>query len=484
MKHICEGILLLAVSICPAVPAQETNVAPESIEAEVNAIFTSIRMTRSRFERDSLLRKLFMLGNKAEESVIEYLGDSDQSIVIDAVKFLGYIKSRKAKKQLMSLTIHPNRDIRFYAVLALKSYEADAVVNRIAEVIFEDKDMKVREAAVFSLMMIENPLKISCFIKGISSLKGETKNVCLSVFQNVLKDQRYALDLVRCFRKYRNTMPNFLAMDIVRALGDMADRRTIPFFREYLGSTYSDIRALCAIGLGKIGDTRAIDILCKHINDSSSAVREHVKRSLARITGFSGWHNPESAETWLSDNSVLIEHAVQYEKLIEKAMSSDRETWKCVYNEIELLNSSIGSRSGRIFSDIIVRCLLSGNTLTIDFAVECFSRFSQELTPGLQYILKHGSTKALVIEKPLYRACELASLISYRFGLAQNVPFIIGYLRNLEELNKNRNLLIKEPAGYLCLQGITGAAYGKDIRKWEKWWRRNRKRISVQKNKP
>ena len=484
VKHVHATILFLCAACWCALPQEpESPAESESIESKVNGIFTRIRMTRSREERNRLLRGLFLLGTEAEESVIEYLNDEDKSIVIDAVKFLTYIQSPKAKQNIMSLTIHPNWEIRFYAVLGLKSYTDDRAVLRIADAMLEDKNPEVRKVAVLSLMMIRNPLKIEQLIRGIKTLKGEPGNLCLSALQRVLKEEQYALDFVSYYRKHQGTIPHFLSLDIIRGLGDIADRRTIPFFRENLKSENSEIRALSAIGLGKIGDTRGIAILYPHINDPSATVREHVKRSLMRITGFLHWEDPKAVKRWRENNARLVEHAVQHEMLIEKALSADMDEWDSIHEQIASLHAGIGKEVRRVFSDIIARCLLAGNTKTVEFAISCFGRFGRKLSPALQYILKHGATDALVIEKTMLGACELASVVSYRFGLHENVPFIIAYLKNLENLSNNRDLLIKTPISYLCLQGITGSAVGNEAEKWERWWRKNRKRFTIQKSR-
>jgi len=451
----------------------EEGTAEEPIEAKVNLLFTTIRMTKSSLERGKCLRELFFLGKAAEESVMEYLGDADKSAVIDAIKFLCYIASRRAHGEIMALTIHPNKEIRFYAVLGLSHYTDDATVRRIAEVLFEEKDPEVRKAAVLSLMMIKNPLKMEFFVRALSSLKrGGIRDLCLRSFQKVMEEQEYVPALVAAFKKHAEEMPRFLRLDILRGIGDAADRRTISFFAERFATDDPKERAFCAIGLGKIGDTRAVDVLRRHVGDPSAVVREKVKESLRILTGFDGWDAEMRVRIWLRKHGATLRRAAAYEEVVENALGVPPSAWRSLVVELRRLEAGKEGRDEKVFSGLVTRCLMSGNRKTVDFAVYCFEFFQEALRPALTYLLKWGSTPALAAEERLPRACELASIISYRYGMAENIPYIIAYLKNLESLNRQTEILIRTPVSYTCLRGLTGVALGQEASRWERWWNR------------
>lgn len=445
-----------------------------SVEGEVNGYFSKIR-TSTSMNKERYIRELLYIGAEAEETVLEYLDDRDKSIVIAAMRSLAYIKSSRGKKGIMRLTIHPSWEIRAMAVIVLGQFNDDEVVERIGESLLLDGNDKVKEAAAYSLCMINNPAVIEVFFKAFANARGRFRDACLHSMRKAFKNQSFSLKAAEYYEVYHLRLPLFARLEAVKRIGDMADRRTLSFFKERLKETNDEIRALAAISVGKIGDIRGIDVLIPYIEDKSSIVRENVKRSLFKITNFAHWSDTRAAESWKIRNDDLVQKAVRYEKVIEKALEYSPIKWENANSEIKAYISEDGS--AEIFSSIIIRCILSENKVTNNFALHCFDEFSDELNPGLIYILNFGKTDALAIKPELARACELASIISYRYMIYKNIPHIADYLYNYERLRgENRDGSIK-PIGYLCLSGMTGAGISDSASKWMSWWRRHGKNL-------
>lgn len=453
--------------------ADEQNSEGDSVEAKVNAIFTRIRVVHS-IERNELIQELFEIGETGEESVIEYLSDNDKTVIITAIRLLAHIRSETGKKKIMSLTIHPNWEIRAWAVIGLGNFSDDDVVKRLSDSLFLEKNIKVREAAAYSLCLIDNPKIIRVLLEAVMQFKGKIRNTCMQALQRGLTSQHFAVPVADMLKGKGLLISNDLRMILLEHVGNAADRRTIPFFAEQFKSPDVHIRALCAIGLGRIGDTRAVDILRLHVDDKASLVREKVKESLFRITNFNQWENTEIAEKWLKYNGFIIQEAAMYEEIIEESLSKDPAEWDVLLTEIEAINKERDNAD--VFCNIIIRCLLSKSRRTNDFVVYCFKEFQDSLNPGLQYLLNFGSTSALATEPELFRACELASIISYRYGIKGNIPDIIKFLENVENLNENVVLSLRRPISYLCLRGLTAANIPDRTAVWAKWWRKNSKK--------
>jgi len=83
----------------------------------------------------------------------------------------------------------------------------------------------------------------------------------------------------------------FVRVNVAWTLGQIRDRRTVPFLRPYLRDPHNDVRLETGIALVNIGDTQGIPILIGGLESENMEHRYHCHKTLARWSGMDFGYN-------------------------------------------------------------------------------------------------------------------------------------------------------------------------------------------------
>ncbi|VAW97691.1 hypothetical protein MNBD_GAMMA23-593 [hydrothermal vent metagenome] len=195
---------------------------------------------------DEAVKAIAKIGSVAVKPLLNALKDSNQDVVLRAIKTLGLINNSESIKPLMAFISHKNRRIRLEAANSLSRFRNPWVAEYLLASL-KDKDPAIRSTALYALGKLKSPVTVFSLIE---LLKDNDPTIRLQVLYALSKfrDQRVIRPLLNELRvtdtKYR--------LEVISALGNIRDYRVIEVLIELLKSKNKNVRRVAAESLEQI----------------------------------------------------------------------------------------------------------------------------------------------------------------------------------------------------------------------------------------
>jgi len=228
----------------------------------------------------------------AVPAFIEALKSGDEDIQVRAAQALGELGDPRAYPQLIIALHSEYSTVRGYAAWALGEIGDEKAIPALIEAT-EDGDSEVRGNAAHALGTIgkANP-KNPGLLKAVPVLIGLLDDdLCPQVriysawSLGELKDKRAILPLVNAVADEREDHLVLVRAQAAEALGKLGDPRTVFLLLDALKDEDHVVRIYAAMGLGFLGDKRALPALAKAAgSDPDKEVRASAKKAMDEIS--------------------------------------------------------------------------------------------------------------------------------------------------------------------------------------------------------
>ncbi len=199
---------------------------------------------------DEAVKAIARVGDVAVKPLLNALKDSNEDVVLRAIKTLGLINNSESIKPLMTFISHKNKRIRLEAANSLSRFRNPWVAEYLL-VSLKHKDPAVRSTAVYALGKLKSPVTVPPLIK-------------------LLKDNDPAI-----------------RSQVLYALSKFRDERVIHPLLNQLRVADMDYRLEVISALGNIRDYRVIEVLLELLKRKNKSVRQAAAESLEQIAGIS-----------------------------------------------------------------------------------------------------------------------------------------------------------------------------------------------------
>lgn len=230
------------------------------------------------------------------QKALSELKNKDPQIRRAAAEELGRLRNPEAKEALLKLLSDPEANVRAAAVNSLGILRIQSVSAEIAKLLETDQNPSVRQASAIALGYISDSSVISSLIKGIHDPHEGTRFACinsLGILRNPAAVEALAGELLNPDARIRRTASY--------ALGNIADRRAVPFLMQALKIALStapekgeenlvdpSVGASLLRSLGLISDTSVIPELKPYLNVPQKEVSIFAAQALFRLGDRSG----------------------------------------------------------------------------------------------------------------------------------------------------------------------------------------------------
>lgn len=239
--------------------------------------------------RSEAARELAKIGKSTAPLLIETLESEDSFVRVKTARALGEIRDKRAIPALA--TILENKQ----EYLVTRSQSAEAIGNIGSKTaipllvkVLEDKHecLEIRTSVAEALGEIRNRAATPALLRMIHN-RDEYSDVRRSAIEAIVKigDREAVPDLIACLEDKK------IQVSLVRALGEMKDRRAVSVLIEMLKQKPKDYyteksgaRRDAAAALGKMGDKQAVPMLIEALKDKDDYVRWYAAVALGRIS--------------------------------------------------------------------------------------------------------------------------------------------------------------------------------------------------------
>ncbi len=174
-----------------------------------------------------------------------------------------------------------NTPLRTDALLALAKAKYHNAIPLIKEILKNDDDFDIKNAASLALGILEDKSSINDFKEILANTKASSYEI-IKQSHNALAlgyiSNTNSVEILKEVVSRNGKSSNELQCSALLALGNNRDKTMIPFIGKILNNPLKDesIRAYAAIALGKIRDLEALPELKKAMNDKKNNVRSSV----------------------------------------------------------------------------------------------------------------------------------------------------------------------------------------------------------------
>ncbi len=286
MAAFNRAMLCAAAFLCVALvtPAQD-------LSADTTALAEIIKSGNSEQKRDALFALRNIGSAEASLAALPALSDKDPIVRAAAAASVVFLSPTEAVSALLPLLNDRDPFVRREAALALGTVRHSSATDALLNSIRRDRDAEVRTAAVIALGEIGDT-------KAVVPLTNILKNNPSEEDEMLRRSAARSLGQIAFFsrtgRHYSVTPQNFLPEkfkeqiegDAEKANADSAIFQTaLPILAKVLNDTReaNDTRREAAFALGAIGDTRAADVLQKHLSSPDPYLAEICKEAILML---------------------------------------------------------------------------------------------------------------------------------------------------------------------------------------------------------
>jgi HEAT repeat protein len=214
----------------------------------------------------------------------------------------------------------PVAEVRYSAALALGDLADRDSAEKLAQLLSEDDDPMVRQAAAVSLGVVGDDGVEDALLKATKDPSSDVRFHVAAALPRLKADVVYAP-----LRLLITDEDPTVRANAVAALGDIPIKKAADEIAGCLNDRYPEVRLEAAIALARMDDTRGVDILARHLQkDAVSHLaaeylyhRPTTKVLLQLKKRASRWLGNPAAKVWAAGALVKLDDPYGKERLLE-----------------------------------------------------------------------------------------------------------------------------------------------------------------------
>jgi HEAT repeat protein len=322
------------------------------------------------------------MGDEAVIDLLDALGHSDDSLVLESVVLVGRIKTPKAVPLLVQVIETRSPLFRSHAAESLGQIGDRRAVPALVSLL-KDADPAVRANATSALIRIPD---------------------------------RQAIDPLRQMLTDEDAD---VRLHAIQALAEIGDARAVPDLLERLNDPSAEVQVAAAEALGQCGDARAVEPLLERLQSDDEAILLRAISALRRLK------DPRAAQALLGllsdERDVVRQRAVDTLGLVGDAEIAQRLEQVLKYDRSELVRANAAKSLGTIgdpgsiealidalHDEFPIRCrvVVSLGILHDDAALPAISALLRDAAPEIRYhavgaLMELNPPNALTLVEPL-----------------------------------------------------------------------------------
>lgn len=211
-------------------------------------------------------------------------------------------------------------DVRYAAALALGDLQDKSAVVQLAQLLNEDPDPLVRQAAAVSLAAVGDDTVQDALLRAAKDPSADVRFHVAAALPRLNAGVAYApLKLLLA-----DSDPTVRA-NAVAALGDIPIEKAASDIADCLNDRHAEVALEAAIALARMNDTRGVETLARHLasdTDSHLAAEYLYRRPTAKVqlelkNRASRWLGNPAAKVWAAGALVKLDDPYGKERLLE-----------------------------------------------------------------------------------------------------------------------------------------------------------------------
>jgi len=197
---------------------------------------------------DEAVKTIAKIGSVAVKPLLKALKDSNQDVVLKAIKTLGLINSSESIKPLIAFVSNKDKRIRLEAANSLSRFRNPWVAEYLLGSL-KNKDPKIRSTALYALGKLKNPVTVPSLLLLLKEDNPEIRLQVLYLLSH-FKDER----VIKPLLNQLHVTDKSYRLEVISALGNIRDYRVIEALIGLLQNQNKKIRRTAADSLAQIAD--------------------------------------------------------------------------------------------------------------------------------------------------------------------------------------------------------------------------------------
>lgn len=195
------------------------------------------------------VKAIAIIGKVAVKPLLNALNDTNQDVVLKAIKTLGLINDSESIKPLMTFISHKDKRIRLEAANSLSRFKNPWVAEYLLASL-KHKDSAIRSTALYALGKLKSPVTVPSLILLLKDKDTAIRSQALYVLSN-FRDER----VIKPLLSQLQVADTDFRLEVISALGNIRDYRVIEVLIELLKDKNKNVRQASANSLAQIADT-------------------------------------------------------------------------------------------------------------------------------------------------------------------------------------------------------------------------------------
>jgi len=197
---------------------------------------------------DEAVKAIAKIGSVAVKPLLKALKDTNQDVVLKAIKTLGLINDSESIKPLIAFISNTNKRIRLEAANSLSRFRNPWVAEYLLASL-KHKDSAIRSTALYALGKLKNPVTVPSLILLLKDKDTAIRSQGLYVLSN-FRDER----VIKPLLSQLQVADADFRLEVITALGNIRDYRIIEALIELLKDKNKNVRRASADSLAQIAD--------------------------------------------------------------------------------------------------------------------------------------------------------------------------------------------------------------------------------------